>query len=240
MSANGPSCWLTQRNLRMSNLNTLEQRGKCLCLLERRYNYSWSSSHAFVQIDESPVDGNVFDRTALEQLQKEGVTLVWLPQWSCGSLRCGPKRCTLWLMFTLACSPVNLADGLRNLCCHELLTDYLLCTSKCCLTLNPWRCMAILCLAVSPERMLFTGQRWHHWRVEMYSWIWEVGLNRWWVIPPMYYHQAGQKVKLMLQRLWCAKSWQQKVAVSLQHNLHLMCIAWAAWMQQLKFLAGNW
>ena len=29
-----------------------------------------------MQIDESPVDGNVFDRTALEQLQKEGVTLV--------------------------------------------------------------------------------------------------------------------------------------------------------------------
>ncbi|CAK9236232.1 unnamed protein product [Sphagnum tenellum] len=28
------------------------------------------------KIDESPVDGNVFDRTALEQLQKEGVTLM--------------------------------------------------------------------------------------------------------------------------------------------------------------------
>jgi hypothetical protein len=49
-------------------------------VLEQRYNYSRSSSHAFVQIDESPVDGNVFDRTALEQLQKEGVTLVWLPK----------------------------------------------------------------------------------------------------------------------------------------------------------------
>lgn len=28
------------------------------------------------QIDESPVDGNIFDRVALEQLAKEGVTLV--------------------------------------------------------------------------------------------------------------------------------------------------------------------
>jgi hypothetical protein len=33
-------------------------------------------SSRLLQIDESPVDGNVFDRVALEQLQKEGVTLV--------------------------------------------------------------------------------------------------------------------------------------------------------------------
>jgi hypothetical protein len=62
-------------------MSTLWSReGSVLCVLEQRYNYSLFSSHAFVQIDESPVDGNVFDRTALEQLQKEGVTLVWLPQ----------------------------------------------------------------------------------------------------------------------------------------------------------------
>lgn len=28
------------------------------------------------QIDESPLDGNIFDRESLEQLAKEGVTLV--------------------------------------------------------------------------------------------------------------------------------------------------------------------
>lgn len=31
-----------------------------------------------LQIDESPVDGKVFDREALEELSKEGVTLVSL------------------------------------------------------------------------------------------------------------------------------------------------------------------
>lgn len=30
------------------------------------------------QIDESPLDGNIFDREALEELSKEGVTLVSL------------------------------------------------------------------------------------------------------------------------------------------------------------------
>lgn len=32
----------------------------------------------FLQIDESPLDGKVFDREALEELSKEGVTLVSL------------------------------------------------------------------------------------------------------------------------------------------------------------------
>ena len=33
------------------------------------------------QIDESPLDGKVFDREALEELSKEGVTLVSLLIW---------------------------------------------------------------------------------------------------------------------------------------------------------------
>lgn len=32
-----------------------------------------------MQIDESPLDGKVFDREALEELSKEGVTLVSSP-----------------------------------------------------------------------------------------------------------------------------------------------------------------
>jgi hypothetical protein len=33
----------------------------------------------FQQIDETPLDGKVFDREALEELSKEGVTLVSHP-----------------------------------------------------------------------------------------------------------------------------------------------------------------
>lgn len=40
--------------------------------------FSQISIATFVQIDESPLDGKIFDRDALEQLSKEGVTLVSL------------------------------------------------------------------------------------------------------------------------------------------------------------------
>lgn len=39
------------------------------------FSFHFDTNKLF-QIDESPLDGNVFDREALEELSKEGVTLV--------------------------------------------------------------------------------------------------------------------------------------------------------------------
>ena len=67
-----------------------------------------------------------------------------------------------------------------------------------------------------------------------------VGVCRWWATPPMYYLLAGLRVKRMLQRLSCAKSWQPKVTVSSQLNLHPMSTAWAASKLLPKFRGENW
>ena len=40
------------------------------------FNWTVWLTYFQLKIDESPVDGRIFDREALEELSKEGVTLV--------------------------------------------------------------------------------------------------------------------------------------------------------------------
>lgn len=49
-----------------------------ICILAYEYYFLIGSimNILYLQIDESPLDGKVFDREALEELSKEGVTLV--------------------------------------------------------------------------------------------------------------------------------------------------------------------
>lgn len=73
-----------------------------------------------LQIDESPLDGKIFDREALEDLSKEGVTLV-----SFISMHFLIRFLFVLLFFFIFC----LRQNSENLICSELYLDgaWLLC-----------------------------------------------------------------------------------------------------------------